>query len=83
MFTVQNEQEPIGSVIESAKWKDYKISRLESGSIVVERDGRPVTIVKPFLRKVAEDLKVDFNNANGNQMNTRQLGGEIIKKLKG
>lgn len=81
MFTVQDELEPTGSVIESAKWQDYEISRLESGSIVVEREGRPVTIVKPFLRKVAEDLKVDLNNAN--QMNTRQLGGEIIKKLKG
>lgn len=42
-----------------------------------------VPIVKPFLRKVAEDLNVDLNNANGNQMNTRQLGAEIIKKLKG
>lgn len=83
VFTVQDEPEPTGSVIESAKWQDYKISRLESGSIVVEREGRPVTIVKPFLRKVAEELKVDLNNANGNQMNTRQLGGKIIKKLKG
>lgn len=48
---------------------------------VVEREGCPVTIVKPFLRKVAEDLKVDLNNANGNQMNTRQLGDKIINKL--
>ncbi|HAS1563237.1 hypothetical protein PE051_01645 [Enterobacter asburiae] len=66
---------------ESVKWGEYTISRLESGSIIVECDGNAVPVVKPVLRRVAEALGIDQNNSNGNPMNTRQLGGEIIKAL--
>lgn len=80
VFTVQEVPDLPGAA-ESVQWNDYTISRTFSGGISVQRNGMPVTIVKPFLRDVADDLKISLLNSNGNEMNTRQLGAAIIKKL--
>lgn len=82
VFTVQDDAALPESVVESVSWGDYTISRRENGTIVVEKEGRSMTPVMPLLREVAKALKVSLRNRNDNIMNTRQLGGEIIKVLK-
>ncbi len=64
--------------ITEAVYKGYKIRELESGSIEVEKDGTLITPAKPALRQVALQLNIPHFNANGNPMNTRQLGSQII-----
>jgi hypothetical protein len=59
----------------------YKIRELESGSIEVEKDGVLLTPVKPALRDLALQLNIPLVNANGNPLNTRQLGSQVIKSL--
>lgn len=82
VFTVQDA--PAASdVVESAKWKSYTINRISSGSIVLLNEGVQLnTTIKPVLREIARELGISPDNSNGNEMNTRQLGGVIIKKLK-
>jgi hypothetical protein len=54
---------------------------LETGSIELLDGGTPVRPVKPTLRKLAAMLDVSLSNANGNPLNTRQLGSQIIKRI--
>jgi hypothetical protein len=62
-------------------FKGYKIRELESGSIEVEKDGTLIAPAKPALREVALQLNISLVNANGNPLNTRQLGSQIIKSV--
>lgn len=59
----------------------YKVRELESGSIEVEKNGMPITPAKPALRELAMQLNIPIVNSNGNPMNTRQLGSQIIKSI--
>lgn len=54
---------------------------MENGSIEVERDGEILLPVKPVLRELAIQLNVGLLNSNGNALNTRQLGSQIIKSV--
>lgn len=67
-------------VIEVA-YGDFTIRELETGSIEVLRNGVPLSPVKPVLREVAVALNVGLLNGNGNPLNTRQLGSQLIKSI--
>jgi hypothetical protein len=59
----------------------YTIRELESGTIEVEKDGVVIIPAKPALRELATRLNIALLNANGNPLNTRQLGSQIIKSI--
>lgn len=68
-------------VSKEARYSDYLIKELESGSIEVYERERKHQVVKPILRKIAEALSIPIVNGNGNPYNTRQLGAVIILAL--
>jgi hypothetical protein len=57
------------------------VRELENGTIEVECDGEIILPVKPVLRKLAVRLNIGLLNGNGNHLNTRQLGSQIIKSV--
>lgn len=67
--------------ITAVEFEGYIIRELETGSIEVTRDGEAIVPVKPVLRNLASDLNVGLLNGNGNPMNTRQLGSQVIKTI--
>lgn len=67
------------SVLKEARYYDYLVKELESGSIEVYEGDRKHQVVKPVLRKIAEALSIPIVNENGNPYNTRQLGTIIIR----
>jgi hypothetical protein len=69
-------------VVRSAVYREYKISELESGTILLTKNWKPVKVVKPEPRKICDQLNLSLLNANGNPHNTRQLGNLILKRLK-
>jgi hypothetical protein len=68
-------------VVTEVSFESYEIRELETGSIEVSRKGVPIVPVKPILRELAVRLNVGLLNGNGNPMNTRQLGTQIIKSI--
>ena len=59
----------------------YLIREIENGSIEVEENGRKIAPVKPVLREIAQQLHIGLLNSNGNVLNTRQLGSQIIRSI--
>ncbi|BBJ22802.1 DUF6998 domain-containing protein [Candidatus Nitrotoga sp. AM1P] len=59
----------------------YTIRELETGTIEVERDGVSISPVKPVLRELAARLNVSLINGKGNELNTRQLGTQVIRAV--
>ncbi len=62
-------------------FQGYVVRELESGTIEIERDGVALTPVLPTLKELAHQLSVPLLNSNGNPLNTRQLGSQIIKNV--
>ena len=73
-------KEDIKSVKE-VEFEGHIIRELETGTIEVDRDGVLVSPAKPELRKMAKILNISLLNSNGNLLNTRQLGSQIIKSI--
>lgn len=48
----------------------------------MEQDGQIVSPAKPILRELALKLNVPLVNANGNPLNTRQLGTQVIRSIR-
>lgn len=67
--------------IQEITFRDRIVRELESGSIEVEFNGKLVVPVKPVLRDLAGALNIGLLNDNGNFLNTRQLGSQIIKAV--
>ena len=67
--------------IREADLDGYTVRELENGSIEVEQSGKLLIPAKPVLRKLARELNLSLLNGNGNPLNTRQLGSQIIKSL--
>lgn len=61
---------------------EYVIRQREDGAIEVEHQGLLVQPVKPVLRDVALQLNVSLQNGNGNELNTRQLGAQVINAIR-
>ncbi len=68
-------------VVNEALFNSCIIREMETGSIELLRDGTPIVPVKPVLRELAVALNVGLLNGNGNPLNTRQLGTQIIKSI--
>lgn len=73
---------PTTPVAEAVAHEDYVIRQRESGTIEVERLGALVHPVMPVLRELATQLNVAQQNGQGNDLNTRQLGAQVIKAVK-
>lgn len=69
------------SVAKEVNFLGYTIRELESGTINVESAGLEVPAAKPVLRELATRLNVALLNANGNALNTRQLGSRVIRSV--
>lgn len=63
------------------QFNGFTVRELETGTIVLLKDGRSVLPVKPVLREFAQKLNIGLLNASGNPLNTRQLGSLVIKSL--
>jgi hypothetical protein len=70
-----------GIQMQTADYKNYTITKLDSGTIEVTKDGHVVSPTRPLLREIAKDLNVDIYNSKGNQHITRQLGVLIMRKI--
>jgi len=75
------EYNPTTRVVEETSYGEYVIRQRENGTIEVEQNGVTVQPVKPLLRELAVRLKVLSQNGNGNEMNTRQLGAQVIRAI--
>ncbi|WP_294390514.1 hypothetical protein [uncultured Sphingomonas sp.] len=68
-------------IAKQASSNSHRVIQYENGTIVVERDGQPVSPAKPILRELAGELGISLLNGAGSPRNTRQLGAEIIAAL--
>lgn len=75
------EYTPTTRVVEETSYGEYVIRQRENGTIEVEQNGVTVQPVKPLLRELAVRLQVLSQNGNGNDMNTRQLGAQVIRAI--
>lgn len=66
---------------DEVSYKGHTIRELESGTIEVEKNGAVISPAKPALRELAAQLNIPLLNANGNPLNTRQLGSQIIRSI--
>lgn len=70
------------ATVNAVSYGGYTVQELESGTILVERGSTPVTPAKPALREIASTLNIPLINSNGNPLNTRQLGNQVIQAVK-
>jgi len=49
--------------------------------VEVWKNGQSCGAAKPLLRQIARELNLPTVNANGNELNTRQLGKNVIAHL--
>lgn len=69
--------------VSEVSFNGYVIRELETGSIEIEgKEGIIVSPAKPVLREIANNLHIGLLNSNGNALNTRQLGSQVIKAVK-
>lgn len=67
--------------VKEVAYQGITIRELENGSIEAERDSKILLPVKPALRMLAIQLNIGLLNSNGNPLNTRQLGSQLIKSV--
>lgn len=67
--------------VKEVEFQGYIIRELETGTIEIEQDEVLISPAKPQLRKLAKALNISLLNSNGNLLNTRQLGSQIIKTI--
>ncbi len=68
-------------IVKELEYEGYKLVEYENGSITVHEQGKMVNPAKPVLRKLAAPLNISLINSNGNQHNTRTLGGLVINAV--
>jgi hypothetical protein len=68
-------------IVKELEYEGYKLVEYENGSITVHEQGRMINPAKPVLRKLAAALNISLINSNGNQHNTRTLGGLVINAV--
>lgn len=67
---------------ESVDYGPYVIKRRVDGAIELEHDGVAVPIVLPVLRTLAAQLGLAVVHASGNEVNTRQLGAQVMTAIR-
>lgn len=70
-------------VVAEVSHGEYRVRELETGSIEVLTPQGKVEVVKPVLLDICRQVGLSPVNGNGNPMNTRQLGYQIIRHLGG
>ena len=73
---------PTSAVPDAVTYGQYVLRQRESGAIEIEQDGIAVQAVKPVLRELAAQLHVGLENASGNELNTRQLGAQVMAAIR-
>ena len=63
------------------EFNGFTVQEMETGTIILLKDGSSVLPVKPVLREFAKELNIALLNASGNPLNTRQLGSLVIKSV--
>ena len=69
-------------VQDEVTFEEFLIRQREDGAIEVERDGELVQPAKPTLRALATRLDAPRYYETGTEMNTRQLGAQLIKAIR-
>ena len=67
--------------MKTVKYKNYTITKMDSGTIQATKDGQISSPTKPLLRELAQELNINIENSNGNLHITRQLGALIIRAI--
>jgi len=67
--------------MKTVKYKNYTVTRMDSGTIEATKDGHIASPTKPLLRELAQELNVSLENANGNLHITRQLGVLVMRAI--
>ncbi len=67
--------------MKTVTYKNYTITRHDSGTIEAMRNGIICSPTKPLLREVAQELGVNIENKNGNLHITRQLGVLVMRAI--
>ncbi len=62
-------------------YKNYTVTRFDSGTIQATKNGIIASPTKPLLRELAKELNVSIENVNGNLHITRQLGVLIMRAM--
>jgi hypothetical protein len=73
---------PTTQVVEEVIYGEHVIRQRESGSIEVERNGVSIQPVMPVLRELATKLQLVQQNGRGNDLNTRQLGAQVVRAVR-
>ena len=72
---------PTTRVVQEVSYCEYVIRQRENGTIELQRNGTVVQPVKPALRELANRLNVVSQNGKANDINTRQLGAQVIRAI--
>ncbi len=67
--------------MQTVTYKTYTITRLDSGTINVLKDGNIISPTRPVLREIAYELNVSIVNTKGNTHITRQLGVLVMRAI--
>ena len=67
--------------MKTVTYKNYTITKLESGTIEATLNGQIVSPTKPLLRDLARELNISIENENGNLHITRQLGVLVMRAI--
>ena len=62
-------------------YKNYTVTRFNSGTIQATKNGIIALPTKPLLRELAKELNVSIENVNGNLHITRQLGVLVMRAM--
>lgn len=73
---------PTSAIADTVIYGPYVLRQRENGTIEIEQNGFAVQPVKPVLRELALQLHIDLENANGNDLNTRQLGAQVMGAIR-
>ena len=67
--------------MKTVNYKNYTVTRFQSGTIEATKDGQIASPTKPLLRELAKELDVNIENKYGNLHITRQLGVLVMRAI--
>jgi len=81
VLTFTNDKKNSDSLAREASYKDWRIKRLPAGTIEIFHCDQLLLPALPALVDLAKKLNVSLVNGNGNPLNTRQLGSNLINHI--
>ena len=67
--------------MKTVSYKNYTVTRLDSGTIEATLNGEIISPTKPLLRDLARELNINIENKNGNLHITRHLGILVMRAI--